>query len=432
MSECWQLEPGGCLHGELVLPGDKSISHRALILAAIAEGDSELHGVLDSEDCRATASALGQLGVTLRETAPGIWHIQGRGFSGLKASEKALDLGNSGTAMRLLCGLLAAHPHPSTLVGDASLTQRPMERVAVPLRAMGARIETTDGHAPVHIEGQPLVGIHHTQPIASAQVKSALLLAGLNAQGTTCLTEALLSRDHTERMLPAFGGHCEVDGAQICIAGAQVLQGAKLVIPRDLSAAAFFVVGALIASDSEIQLPSVGLNPRRDGVLRILEQMGADITQTPCPSLGQEPVGDLTVRSSRLSGIEVDPELAANAIDEFPVLCIAAACAEGVTTFTEIEELRIKESDRIAAMETGLQALGVPVETGPDWMRITGRPLQGGTVHSCGDHRIAMAFAIAALAAQTPVRIEDTQWVATSFPHFSALADQAGLRLRHV
>lgn len=429
MSDGWRLEPGGQVRGTLTLPGDKSISHRAFLIAALAEGTSRLNGVLDSEDCRASARALAQMGVDIQETSPGNWTVEGRGPDGLQAPEAPLDLGNSGTAMRLLCGLLAARPFPTTLIGDASLSQRPMERVATPLREMGARIETDSGRPPIRIDSGSLRGITHDDPIASAQVKSALLLAGLQAQGRTCLTEAVLSRDHTERMLPLFGADCDVDGARICIEGGQALHGADVAIPRDLSAAAFFIVGALIAPDCELKLPSVGINPRRDGVLQVLRQMGAELSIRAIDPVGREPVADITVHSSALTGIDVGPDLIANAIDEFPVLCIAAACAQGTTTLAGVGELRIKESDRVAAMVEGLGALGVPVEIDGDSVRITGRPLGGGTIQSHQDHRIAMAFAVASLAASEPVIIEGAQWVATSFPGFADLARQAGMRL---
>lgn len=428
-SDGWRLEPGGQVRGTLALPGDKSISHRAFLIAALAEGTSRLEGVLDSEDCRATAHALAQMGVDIREVSPGSWVVEGHGPDGLTAPEAPLDLGNSGTAMRLLCGLLAARPFPATLIGDASLSQRPMERVAVPLREMGARIETDSGHPPVRIDGTALQGITYGTPVASAQVKSALLLAGLQARGRTCLTEAVPSRDHTERMLPLFGGNCEVDGAQICVGGGQALHGAEITVPRDLSAAAFFIVGALIAPGSELKLPGVGVNPRRDGILQILGKMGADLTLDAADPVGREPVADLTVRSSSLTGIDIGPDLVANAIDEFPVLCVAAACAEGVTTLSGVGELRIKESDRVAAMSEGLETLGVPMEIDGDAVRIAGGPLGGGTIRSHRDHRIAMAFAIAALAASEPVAVEGAQWAATSFPEFPGLARQAGMRL---
>ncbi len=428
-SDGWRLEPGGQVRGTLALPGDKSISHRAFLIAALAEGTSRLEGVLDSEDCRATAHALAQMGVDIREVSPGSWVVEGRGPDGLTAPEALLDLGNSGTAMRLLCGLLAARPFPTTLIGDASLSQRPMERVAVPLREMGAHIETDSGHPPIRIDGASLRGITYGTPVASAQVKSALLLAGLQAQGRTCLTEAVPSRDHTERMLPLFGADCEVNGTQICVEGGQALHGAEITVPRDLSAAAFFIVGALIAPGSELKLPGIGVNPRRDGILQILREMGADLTLDAADSVGQEPVADLTVRSSSLTGIDVGPDLVANAIDEFPVLCVAAACAEGVTTLSGVSELRIKESDRVAAMAEGLKTLGVPMEIGDDAVRITGGPLGGGTIQSHQDHRIAMSFAIAALAALEPVTVEGAQWAATSFPEFPGLARQAGIRL---
>ena len=428
-SDGWRLEPGGQVCGTLTLPGDKSISHRAFLIAALAEGASRLSGVLDSEDCRATARALAQMGVGIREDSPGNWTVEGRGPDGLQAPEAPLDLGNSGTAMRLLCGLLAARPFPTTLVGDASLSQRPMERVAAPLREMGARIETDSGRPPVRIDGGSMRGITHGDPVASAQVKSALLLAGLQAEGRTCLTEAVPSRDHTERMLPLVGADCEVDGKRICIEGGQALHGADVAIPRDLSAAAFFIVGALIAPDCELKLPGVGINPRRDGVLQILRKMGAELDIDAVDPTGREPLADITVRSSELAGIDIGPELVANAIDEFPVLCIAAACARGDTTLAGVGELRIKESDRVAAMAEGLGALGVPVEAGGDSVRITGHPLGGGTIRSHRDHRIAMAFAIASLAASEPIFVEGARWAATSFPGFAELARQAGMRL---
>lgn len=428
-SDGWRLEPGGQVCGTLALPGDKSISHRAFLIAALAEGTSWLEGVLDSEDCRATAHALVQMGVDIREVSPGNWVVEGRGPAGLTAPKTPLDLGNSGTAMRLVCGLLAARPFPATLIGDASLSQRPMERVAIPLREMGARIETDSGHPPIRIDGSSLQGITYGTPVTSAQVKSAILLAGIQAHGRTCLTEAVPARDHTERMLPLFGADCEVDGTQICVEGGQALHGARVAIPRDLSAAAFFIVGALITPGSELKLPGIGVNPRRAGILQILKEMGADLTLDAADSVGREPIANLTVRSSMLRGIDIEPDLIANAIDEFPVLCVAAACAEGVTTLSGVSELRLKESDRVAAMAEGLEILGVPMEIGDDTVQITGGPLGGGTIQSHQDHRIAMAFAIAALAASEPVTIEGTQWVATSFPEFSGLARQSGMCL---
>ena len=431
MSGAWEIAPGGVLRGRVEVPGDKSISHRALLLAALADGDSELSGVLDSGDCRAAVGALRALGVRLDETAPGRWRVAGRGPEALRPPPGPLDLGNSGTAMRLLCGALAARPFGAVLTGDASLSARPMERVAAPLRAMGARIATTDGRAPLRIgpAARRLAGIDHPEPVVSAQVKSALLLAGLEAGGRTCLREAGASRDHTERMLPAFGGACERDGDRLCVTGGQRLRGAALAVPRDLSAAAFFIVGALIAPDSELELPGVGVNPRRDGVLRILRRMGADIEAAPRPDAGGEPVADLRVRAGVLDGVEVGPELAPAAIDEFPILCVAAACARGATTFAGVGELRVKESDRIAAMAEGLAALGVAVETGADWMRVRGGALGGGAIDPRADHRVAMAFAVAALAAAGPVRVRDPGWVASSFPGFAESARAAGLRL---
>ena len=430
MTDSWRLEPGGRVRGTLALPGDKSISHRALLISAMAEGTSRLSGVLDSEDCRATARALAQVGVDTRETSPGNWTVQGRGPDGMQAPEAPLDLGNSGTAMRLLCGLLAARPFRSTLIGDASLSRRPMERVAAPLREMGARVETDSGRPPIRIGGGPLRGITRAEPVASAQVKSALLLAGLQAHGRTCLTEATRSRDHTERMLPLFGADCDVEGARICVEGGQTLRGADVTVPGDLSAAAFFIVGALIAPDCELHLPGVGVNSRRDGILRILRQMGANLDIAAIEPVGREPVADIAVRSSALAGVDIDPDLLTNAIDEFPALCVAAACARGTTTLTGIGELRIKESDRVAAMAEGLDALGVPVEIDHDSVRITGHPLGGGVIQSHQDHRIAMAFAVASLAASRPIIIQGARWAATSFPGFPEIARQAGMKLR--
>ena len=419
------------MHGSLELPGDKSISHRALMLAAIAHGPSTLHGALDSEDCRATAMALRRLGVEMAQPKIGEWQIEGRGFEGLHEPDGPLDLGNSGTSMRLFCGLLAGRDFSTTLIGDASLSNRPMERVAAPLRAMGAHIDTDDGHAPLQIHANAtLQGITHCEPVASAQVKSAILLAGLQANGSSSLVETAPSRDHTERMLPAFGAHCAVDGNTICIDGGQSLHGANVAIPRDLSAAAFFIVAACITPDADLHLPGVGLNPRRDGVLRILRAMGANIEIIPDDMDAPELRGKIRARHSALTGVTVDPALVPNAIDEFPILCIAAACAKGVTEFHGIGELRLKESDRITAMEEGLRTLGIAVKTGADFMHITGGRLRGGTVQSHQDHRIAMAFAIASLAAEETIQIDGAHWVATSFPNFANLARNAGLLLR--
>ena len=417
------------LAGRVLLPGDKSISHRALLLAGLANGESTLHGVADSGDCRAMVSALRAVGVDLAEIDPGSWRVRSPGAARWSAPEGPIDLGNSGTAMRLLCGALAPCPFPAVLSGDESLSARPMERVAAPLRAMGADLSTTDGHAPVRIAPAqaPLRGILHPEPVVSAQVKSALLLAGLRAQGRTCVREARPSRDHTERMLPTFGARCEREDDRVCIPGGQELTPGMLTVPRDLSAAAFFIVGALIAPGSRVLLPGVGINPRRDGVLRILRAMGADIRQTPADAVGDEPVADLEVHAQPLTGVSVPAELVPDAIDEFPVLCIAAACARGVTRFEGIGELRVKESDRIAAMQEGLTRLGIDCSSTADSLRIEGGTLAGGTVHSHSDHRIAMSFAMAALAATGPVEIEEPAWVDSSYPGFADTARQAGL-----
>ena len=430
MSRAWRIGPGAPLHGRLELPGDKSISHRALLMAALAEGPSRLYGVQNSEDCRRTAAALSQLGVALSEPEPNTWHLAGTGGQSWTAPKIALNLGNSGTAMRLLCGVLSGRAFACELIGDTSLSARPMNRVVDPLRRMGAVIRTEDGHAPICIEASnPLHGHEFRAPIKSAQVKSALILAGLHARGQTVLHEALFSRDHTERMLPAFGASVERRELRLCVEGGQRLQGAELTIPRDLSSAAFFIVAGSLVSDSELHLPGVGVNPTRDAVLRILTRMGADIEVIEQAALGEEPVADLVVRAKPLQGVVVDTETMANAIDEFPILCVAAACAEGTTTFIGLAELRLKESDRVSAMAEGLGRLGVPVTVQSDAMTITGREIRGGEVDSAGDHRIAMAFAVAGLVAKQPVTVTGAQWAATSFPDFAGLARSVGMEL---
>ena len=426
------VEASGGLRACLRVPGDKSISHRAIMLAALAEGDSVISGFLEGEDCLATLQAFRGMGVEISDPAEGRVVVQGVGVQGLRAPASILDMGNSGTAMRLLCGLLAAQNFDSVLSGDASLNRRPMQRITDPLAQMGARIETTSaGTAPLHIYGDRVLnGIDYTMPVASAQVKSCLLLAGLYARGRTSVWEPAISRDHTERMLQGFGYAVERNGPRIQLSGGGNLQACDIRVPGDLSSAAFFLVGASIAADSELVLEQIGVNPTRTGVIEILRLMGAHIEVSNQGLAGAEPVADIRVCSAPLHGIRIPEELVPLAIDEFPALFVAAACAQGETILSGARELRVKESDRIQVMADGLQALGVTARPTPDGMIIQGGVLQGGEVDSHGDHRIAMAFAMAGLRAVAPIRIHDCANVNTSFPGFVELARGAGLSIR--
>ncbi|WP_133512085.1 3-phosphoshikimate 1-carboxyvinyltransferase [Candidatus Thiosymbion oneisti] len=425
----FQVRPGGRLRGRLRVPGDKSISHRAVMLGAIADGVTRISGFLEGADNLATLGAFRAMGVPIEGPEVGRVRIAGVGLRGLRAPRSDLDLGNSGTSMRLLAGLLAGQRFATTLVGDPSLSKRPMRRVTEPLERMGARIETTDpGTAPLQIA--PVAGlrpISYAPPVASAQVKSCLLLAGLYAKGETCVTEPTLTRDHTERMLAAFGHPVRRAGSRICITGGGRLSACRLDIPGDISSAAFFLVGASIAPGSDLTLEHVGVNPTRIGVLNILRAMGADIRLTNPRNAGGEPVADVRVRAAPLQGIVIPRDQVPLAIDEFPALFIAAACARGETLLTGAEELRVKESDRIRVMAEGLAALGVAVEPRADGIRIRGGGYGGGRVDSGGDHRVAMAFAIAALRAGAPIEVRDCAHVNTSFPGFAALAAGVGL-----
>lgn len=429
--------PGGRLTGRLRVPGDKSISHRSIMLGAIATGTTRVDGFLEGADALATRNIFAAMGVAIRGPAgDGRVEIDGVGLDGLKAPAARLDCGNSGTSMRLLSGLLSGCRVACTIVGDESLARRPMRRVIDPLAKMGARIDSRDGLPPLTlVPGGRLAGIDYPMPVASAQVKSAVLLAGLGADGTTRVTEPAPTRDHTERMLTAFGVRVERDGPTASLAGGQALKATAIDVPADLSSAAFFLVAASIAEGSDLVLEHVGINPTRTGVLDILRAMGADITVQNAREIGGEPVADLRVRSAPLRGIDVAPEWVPLAIDEFPVLFVAAACAEGVTRVTEAEELRVKESDRIQVMADGLVSLGVDARATPDGMVIQGRGgeaacLQGGRIDSRGDHRIAMAFAVASLRADGPIRIDDVANVDTSFPGFARLASSVGLQVR--
>ncbi|WP_281685924.1 bifunctional prephenate dehydrogenase/3-phosphoshikimate 1-carboxyvinyltransferase [Pseudomonas citronellolis] len=424
-------QPGGRLSGRVRVPGDKSISHRSIMLGSLAEGTTEVEGFLEGEDALATIQAFRDMGVVIEGPHHGRVTVHGVGLHGLKPAPGPIYLGNSGTSMRLLSGLLAAQPFDSTLTGDASLTKRPMNRVAKPLREMGAVIETAaEGRPPLTIKGgQKLTGMHYDMPMASAQVKSCLLLAGLYAAGETSVTEPAPTRDHTERMLRGFGYPVDVEGSTAKVESGHKLSATNIEVPADISSAAFFLVAASIAEGSEIVLEHVGINPTRTGVIDILKLMGADITLENQREVGGEPVADLRVRSARLKGIDIPEDLVPLAIDEFPVLFVAAANAEGRTVLRGAEELRVKESDRIQVMADGLLALGVKCEPTSDGIIIDGGPYGGGEVWSHGDHRIAMSFSVASLRASAPIRIHDCANVATSFPNFLGLAAGAGIRV---
>jgi 3-phosphoshikimate 1-carboxyvinyltransferase len=430
----YRVSSGGTVAGELSVPGDKSISHRALMLGGIAEGDTEISGFLAGEDCLATLRALEELGVMIERSGPQHLIVHGRGGEGLAAARGPLDMGNAGTAMRLFMGLLAPQAFDSTLIGDQSLMRRPMERVAAALRLMGARIGTRGGRPPVEITGTPrLRAIDYSLPVASAQVKSALLLAGLHAFGRTRVTEPAPTRDHTERMLAAFGVEVLRQGATVALEGGQRLRGTTIAVPADFSSAAFFLVAGCLAAERGLLLRNVGVNPTRTGLLELLLQMGARIKvhpRAPPQRGGGEPIADIEVEKSRLHGIRVPEALVPLSIDEFPVFFIAAALAEGETLVRGALELRVKESDRLAVMAEGLSALGVENQLLEDGLWIHGGTgLAGGAVDSHGDHRIAMAFAIAALAARGPIEILDVANVATSFPGFLETARSAGLAI---
>jgi 3-phosphoshikimate 1-carboxyvinyltransferase len=428
----FRVAPGGRLAGELTVPGDKSISHRALMLGGVATGDTRISGFLAGEDCLATARALGALGVAIERPQATEVVVHGVGPRGFTAPQASLDLGNAGTAMRLFTGLLAPQRFNSTLIGDASLMRRPMQRVVAPLEMMGARIRTHEGRPPLEIHGTPrLRAIHYSLPVASAQVKSAVLLAALSAAGRTHITEPAPSRDHTERMLGAFGAKLEHEGRSIMLEGGQSLRGTHVQVPADFSSAAFFLVAGCLAAQRGLLLKNVGVNPTRTGLLELLQRMGADIRVHPRSAPGAphaEPVADIEVHQSALHGITVPESLVPLAIDEFPVFFIAAACANGETLVRGALELRVKESDRLEAVASGLATLGVEHELLPDglWIRGT-ESFGGGTIDSRGDHRISMAFAVAALRSRAAIEIEDVANVATSFPGFVASARSVGL-----
>jgi 3-phosphoshikimate 1-carboxyvinyltransferase len=423
------------ISGAMAVPGDKSISHRALMILGIAEGVSEVNGFLASEDCLATLSAMRALGVRIEQRSDSHVLIHGVGLHGLRDAGRALDMGNAGTAMRLFAGLLAAQKFDSRLIGDVSLMKRPMERVAKPLREMGADVRTSNGTPPLDIGGgRRLHGVEYRMPMSSAQVKSAILLAALYAGSATTISAPAISRDHSERMLKGCGVRIDSDGLRTALYPPQRLLSQKLTVPGDFSSAAFFIVAACLAAPQEgLLIQGVGMNPTRTGLLDILRSMGAEFEILNVRESGAEPVADLAVRASRLRGVRVPAESVPLTIDELPVLFIAAACAQGVTTVSGAEELRVKESDRIAAMSAGFTALGVAHTVLPDGMRIEGRSgepaFSAGAVDSFGDHRIAMSFGIASLRAAGPIEIRDVANVATSFPGFVGLARSVGLAI---
>jgi 3-phosphoshikimate 1-carboxyvinyltransferase len=431
-----RFSPSGPLTGTIRVPGDKSISHRSLMFGALAVGETRVTGLLEGEDVLATAAALRAMGATIERTGEGEWRINGVGVGGLLQPSGALDMGNSGTSTRLLMGLVASHPISATFVGDASLSKRPMGRVIEPLSRIGASFEASPGGTlPLMLRGIcPAVPIAYRLPVASAQVKSAVLLAGLNTAGITTVTEPVPTRDHTERMLKGFGADLWVDEENgervIRLRGEADLRPQSIVVPGDPSSAAFFAVAALAVPGSDLVIANVGLNPTRAGLFEVLRQMGGDIEELGRREVGGEPVADLRVRHSPLRGIEVDPALAPSMIDEFPVLFVAAALAQGRTVTSGLDELRVKESDRLAAMAAALTGAGARVEEREDGLVIEGTggdPLPGGGSPAAThlDHRIAMSMAVAGLVSRDGVEVDDTRPIATSFPAFEALLEQA-------
>ena len=437
----WIVGGGRPLTGRIRVPGDKSVSHRAIMLASLAEGVSRIDGFLEGEDTRATAAVFQRLGVTIEAPSPQSRIVHGVGLHGLRASTDALDCGNAGTGMRLLAGVLAGQAFDSTLVGDDSLSKRPMRRVIDPLSRMGAAVDSEDGGLPpLRIRGgRTLQGIDYTLPVASAQVKSALLLAGLYAAGDTVVREPHPTRDYTERMLSAFGWPIEFEPDVARVRGgagnAHALRATDVHVPADFSSAAFFLVAASVIPGSDLVLEAVGMNPRRTGLLQALRAMGADIVETDARSAGGEAVADLHVRAAPLRGIAVPEAIVPDMIDEFPALFVAAACAEGETRITGAAELRVKESDRLATMSAALRALGIRVDESDDGAIIHGGafaidPASPVRIDSHGDHRIAMASAIAGQRCDGEFKIGDIANVATSFPGFDALARGVGFALR--
>ena len=419
-----RVSPARRFRGRFTLPGDKSISHRLAILGALANGESRFENFSSAADCASTLRCLEGLGVAIQRKGRSIV-VRGEGPEGLHAAHRRLDAGNSGSTLRMLAGAVAARPFTTTLTGDASLRRRPVERIAAPLRAMGAQVETSDGRAPLTLHGRPLRGIEWSLEVASAQVKTAILLAGLQADGVTSVIEPEKSRDHTERLLPLFGAAVETRGLHTSLRGGARLRSVQTTVPGDLSSAAFLIVAALTLPDSEVELDGVLMNPGRTAFLDVLCQMGGQI-ETHTATQQPEPVGRIVARSSELRGIDVPPGLVPSLIDELPALAIAGAHAEGRFAVSQAGELRVKESDRIAAMVEGLRAMGVRVLERPDGFVLEGGArLQGAAVRSHGDHRIAMAFAVAALGAQGETEIDDAECASVSFPEFWQVLDAA-------
>ncbi len=427
------VEPGGTLQGETAIPGDKSISHRALILGSLAKGPSTIEGFLQSEDCLATLQALQHLGVGVSQNKT-LLEIDGQGLHAFMQPVQPLDCGNSGTSMRLLAGILSAQPFKSTLIGDESLSRRDMTRIVKPLQSMGAKISGRQiglkAVAPLLIEScSGLRSIHYDMPVASAQVKACLLLAGLYANNETVIVEKEASRDHTERMLHYLGANVTTKNNRITLDPSSPLMGKAITIPGDISSAAFFIAGASITKGAHILLTGIGINPTRMGLCHILRAMGAEIILHNERLMGNEPVADIEVKGADLKGIVVPTEWVVSAIDEFPVLFIVATAAAGETHFAGLGELRHKETDRITVMANGLQKMGIPLAILSDGIIIRGSKITGGIVESGGDHRVAMAFAIAALKASEPITILNAEHIATSFPSFCNIANFLGLRL---
>lgn len=425
------VESGGALNGQINIPGDKSMSHRSVMFGAMAMGITEVSGFLEGEDALHTLKAFEQMGVLVDRPAAGKLIIHGKGIDGLQAPKAPIYHGNAGTGMRLLAGLLAGLRFEATLTGDESLNGRPMSRIVDPLKLMGAQVTTADKGTPplTLLGGEQLTAIEYTTPMASAQVKSCVLLAGLHAKGRTVVHEPGITRDHTERMLRGFNVDVKTDGLSVSVEGGQQLKATSLKVPGDISSAAFFLVGAAMIPGSDLTLRNVGINPTRRGVIDILRLMGATIEENNTRESGGELVADLHVVGAKLKGIEVPTNLVSLAIDEFPALFVAAASATGKTIVSGAEELRVKETDRIQVMTDGLRILGVDITDTPDGAHIVGGPIHGGTVDSVGDHRTAMSFAMAALVSDGPITVLDCDNVATSFPGFVELASGVGLRV---
>ncbi|WP_141604212.1 3-phosphoshikimate 1-carboxyvinyltransferase [Terrilactibacillus laevilacticus] len=417
------------LKGTITVPGDKSISHRSLIFGAIANGTTVIKGLLRGNDCLCTLACFKQLGVDIQDDGDTIT-IHGNGFDGLKESERILDVGNSGTTIRLLMGLLSARSFYSVFIGDDSIHRRPMDRIIKPLEQMGGRLHgrKNNRYVPITVVGQPLHPTEYTLPVASAQIKSAIILAAMQTNGVTKLTEPAKSRDHTERMLKAFGGHIEVEGTTYAVKGPQNLTGTAIQVPGDISSAAFFIVGGLITPGSELTIQSVGVNPTRIGLLKVLEDMGADITLSNEREWNNEPVADITVRYSKLKGTTISGDLIPQLIDEIPIIALLATQADGETVIKDAEELKVKETNRIDTTVGELSKLGADIRGTDDGMIIHGhpsKPLKGGHVHSYGDHRIGMTLAIAGQLSTEPVIVEEAEAISVSFPSFETLLKQS-------